>query len=633
MWADGGFPGVQDSLDQADPNLGTTVANGARADRSLSGVSNFQPLPSKRNVGEVFSQRSAAPRLEMRVARYVLGVTLGALVIAAPLSFVGSEVRAAQVMPHASSTTAGTYVPLNPVRITDTRSGSPYPNAGKKLGSTGSLNVQVEGSGGVPLDGVSAAVLNVTVVAPTAESYFAVFPEGTTRPAISNLHFTTNAISANLVTVPLGNQGGVTIFNAVGSANVLVDVEGYYTTSPGSTGLYDPLVPYRILGNLEAGATVGPGTSTPVRVAGIGGVPDQVSAIVANVTVADSTGSGYLTLFAAPDLGSPSPPPVSDVNFTTGQIVSNRVIVPVGANGAIEVYNPTGSAQVDVDLDGYYTRSAGQLGSAFTPLGPTRFTDTLVGVNGTPISSGSSQSFNFLSDGIPAKAVALASNVTIAAGGADGHVTIYSATDSTPPPESDLTFTEGGISQTFVQAPLNESSTEIFSSSADDVNVLVDAVGYFAPPPPSVAVVAGPSTLAADGFSRSALTVTVGNGSGVAFNDPVTLAWTPSVAGSCGIASATGNTNAQGQVTSTYTASTTPGLCTITATEANGGTTGSITITQTGQSQAAPPQAGAVRVTCAVVNGPASTSSAHPTVVVCCAAGPLARKCTAARRR
>jgi hypothetical protein len=62
------------------------------------------------------------------------------------------------------------------------------------------------------------------------------------------------------------------------------------------------------------------------------------------------------------------------------------------------------------------------------------------------------------------------------------------------------------------------------------------------------------------------------------------LTTTPSVAGSCGIATATGSTNAFGQVTSTYTASTTPGTCIITATEANGGTTGSATITQSASS-------------------------------------------------
>ena len=137
------------------------------------------------------------------------------------------------------------------------------------------------------------------------------------------------------------------------------------------------------------------------------------------------------------------------------------------------------------------------------------------------------------------------------------------------------------IVQNFALAPLNGAAVEMFNSSADPVNIVIDAFGYFSPPPPAVDVVASPTSLPANGSSTSALTVTVTTGSGVAFDDPVSLTTTPSVAGSCGIATATGSTNASGQVTSTYTASTTPGTCTITATEANGGTTGSAVITQT----------------------------------------------------
>ena len=67
------------------------------------------------------------------------------------------------------------------------------------------------------------------------------------------------------------------------------------------------------------------------------------------------------------------------MNFITGQVIANRVIIPVGSNGQIEVYNSSGSVKVDVDLDGYYTGSSGELGSAYTPMNPVRVTDTRVG--------------------------------------------------------------------------------------------------------------------------------------------------------------------------------------------------------------------------------------------------------------
>ncbi len=155
----------------------------------------------------------------------------------------------------------------------------------------------------MPSSGVSAAVLNVTVVGPTTASYLTVFPEGTTRPVVVNLNFNANETLANLVTVPLGNGGGVTIFNQAGSTDVVVDLEGYYTTSPQSVGLYDPVDPFRALGSLAAGVTVGAGEATPVSVAGVGGVPKDASAIVANVTVAGSTAPGFLTVFPAHGFG------------------------------------------------------------------------------------------------------------------------------------------------------------------------------------------------------------------------------------------------------------------------------------------------------------------------------------------
>ena len=170
--------------------------------------------------------------------------------------------------------------------------------------------------------------------------------------------------------------------------------------------------------------------------------------------------------------------------------------------------------------------------------------------------------------------------MTVVAGSAAGYLTVYPTTDVSPPAASDVNFTANSIAQSFTLAPLNGAATDLFNSSAVPVNIVIDAFGFFAPPPPATTVTANPTSLAADGVSTSAITVTVTTGSGVAFNDPVTLTTTPSAPGSCGTASAPGSTNASGQVTSTYTASTTVGTCTITATEANGGTSGTVVITQ-----------------------------------------------------
>jgi len=76
----------------------------------------------------------------------------------------------------------------------------------------------------------------------------------------------------------------------------------------------------------------------------------------------------------------------------------------------------------------------------------------------------------------------------------------------------------------------------------------------------------------ANGANTSTITATVG-GTNVA-GDPVMFILTPGVPGACGtISPSTGTTNGGGVLTATYTVSTTPGTCNITAKEANGGIT------------------------------------------------------------
>lgn len=498
------------------------------------------------------------------------------------VSAVGARGGGAEVTDHAATAIAGTYDALPPTRIADTRAGAGYQNSGRTLGPGGTINVKVSGIDGVPATGVGAVVLNVTAVNPTAPSFITVFAEGATQPIVASLSFTTGETVSNLVTVPVGSQGGVAIYNHTGNTDVVVDLEGYYTTSPHATGLYNPVNPTRVFGTLQVGGNISSGVSKSITVTGGStGIPTGASAIVANVTAAGSTGSSFLTVYPAPSSGTPTPPTAANVNFTAGEVIGNRVTVPVGANGQIEVYNNTGSVDVDVDLNGYYTGLPGELGSAFTPLSPSRFTDTRVATNGSVLEADNTETFTFTSEGIPSIATALAGNATVLSGAASGFLTIYPVNESTPPSVGDVAINSNAVAQNFALAPLNGGSVKMFNSSASPVNIVIDAFGYFAPPPPAVHVSASSTSVPANGMSTSSLTVSVTTGSGVAFDDPVSLTTTPSVSGSCGIASATGSTNASGQVTSTYTASTTAGTCTITATEANGGTSGSVVITQT----------------------------------------------------
>src|SRR2546426_2079332 len=192
----------------------------------------------------------------------------------------------------------GSFVPLNPSRILDTRT-----SIGGHLGSLGptqSLTLQVTGRGGVPAQGVRAVVMNVTVTDTTRDSYLTVYPSGVTRPVASNLNWRAGVTVPNLVEVGLSADGKASFYNAAGNVNVLADVAGWVASEEESTGpygLFNPLQPARLLdtrtsngghlGQVRAGETVN------LQVTGRGGVLQGVAAGVAHAKVSRPGASRY----------------------------------------------------------------------------------------------------------------------------------------------------------------------------------------------------------------------------------------------------------------------------------------------------------------------------------------------------
>ncbi len=434
----------------------------------------------------------------------VLGMLIGPIAIAA----------SAATTPHATTPVMGSYVSVTPFRITDTRSNSGQPNAGKFLAANSTLNVQVTTVGTAPVPaGTAAVVLNVTAVDPTASGFLTVFPEGITMPVVSNLNFPPGLTVANLVTVPLSSSGMVSIYNHAGSTNVVVDVEGYYTSAPlaNDSGLYNSLSPVRVLGTLASGTAIGPNTSTPVTVTGTAtGVPANATAVVVNTTAAHGTATSFLTVYPA----GVTRPTASNVDFMADHVVGNRVTVGVGTYGRIEIYNHTGTVKVDVDVDGYYTGSGGT-GSAFVPITPVRITDTRVPNNGTPIPANTSEEFNLstTASGIPTAALAVAGNFAVVAGDAPGYLTVYPKSDTTVPVASDVNWAANqfpAVANFTVADTAGTGSVKVYNSHGATINVVIDAFGYFVRQlPTSTTVSESPTSVTYGHESASVFYVTV----------------------------------------------------------------------------------------------------------------------------
>lgn len=127
-----------------------------------------------------------------------------------------------------SSAAPSSFVAVTPFRVFDTRP-SPY-NVGGWVGPLtggGSHTFAIAGEGSVPDDAI-AVVMNVTAVGATAASHVTIYPAGDPLPVASNINLRESITTANLVTVALGTNGEVTVFNFAGNVHVLADVAGYY---------------------------------------------------------------------------------------------------------------------------------------------------------------------------------------------------------------------------------------------------------------------------------------------------------------------------------------------------------------------------------------------------------------------
>jgi subtilisin family serine protease len=257
------------------------------------------------------------------------------------------------------------YTGVDPQRLLDTRSCSGCDTIDGLYEAEGALVAQqtfflpVVGRGTIPLTGVGAVALNVTVASPTASNYLTVYPSGAPQPTASNLNFTAGQTIANMVIAKVGNDGKIAIFNNAGSTQVLVDVVGWFP----SVSEYTGIVPQRFMdtrscigcdtidGQNEGLGPLTPAQAYPLQITGRGSIPSSgVGSVALNVTVVGSTASNYLTVYP---FGA-AQPTASNLNFVGGQTIANMVIVKLGAGGKITLFNRDGITPVLVDVVGWF---------------------------------------------------------------------------------------------------------------------------------------------------------------------------------------------------------------------------------------------------------------------------------------
>ena len=254
---------------------------------------------------------------------------------------------------------------------------------------------------------------------------------------------------------------------------------------------FESLTPARLLDTRANSATIdgqfagvgalGPGTTLDLTALGRGNVPALgVGAVAVNVTAVAPSGNGFLTVWPTGALR----PNASNLNFVAGDVVPNMVVVRVGANGRISIYNEAGSTDLLVDVVGWFADNAG-----LQPLVPARLLDTRsggatidgLGAGGGALGPDATTDVLVVNRGgvPPTGAATVVLNITVTAPTSNGFVTAWPSTAGRPN-ASNLNFVPDQTVANMVISKLGPDGRVNLYNSSGATQIIVDVMGWFA---------------------------------------------------------------------------------------------------------------------------------------------------------
>ena len=377
------------------------------------------------------------------------------------------------------------FVPVTPCRLVDTRL-----NGGPIWGKTSrDFIVPDQGGCNIPAN-ATAYSLNVTVVPHGYLEFLAVFPTGNGQPVVSTLNSHDGRVKANAAIVPAGDQDSVSVY-VYNTADVVLDIDGYFVTPSASTLQFYPLPPCRVV-DTRPGNGFSPGLGPPFLSAQtkrnfavmnspcFTGIPNTAQAYSLNFTVLPPAGTKqplkYLTVWPT---GSPQPL-VSTLNNPTATVVANAAIVPAGQNGDIDVF-ASDDTDLVIDVNGYFAMppQGGKPGLSLYSVYPCRLVDTR-----PPSGNGSfngERSVDVLNSACSpsSKAQSYVFSATVVPPGSMSYLTFW-PDGSTMPTVSTLNAVDGEVTSNLAIVPAgNHGKVDVFANAP--TNLLLDIAGYFAP--------------------------------------------------------------------------------------------------------------------------------------------------------
>ena len=234
-----------------------------------------------------------------------------------------------------SAVASGRFVGIDPQRVVDTRSS----------GERGGGEIRVPLPSNIPAD-ASALVANITAVGAASSGFVSAYPAGGVRSETSVVNTDEhNDTRANLVFISVSADGFVVVRSM--ETDVLVDVVGWFTgpsAVPSTDGLFVPEAPRRAWDSRQTFDPIHRGGAVEKRLLDV-----PAAAVVANVTVVDPTGWGFVSVFAA----GTSVPNVSSLNYRWRQPVAAVSVSRVSDRGV--AISSFAGVHVLVDVAGWFT--------------------------------------------------------------------------------------------------------------------------------------------------------------------------------------------------------------------------------------------------------------------------------------
>ncbi|MBC9730084.1 protease pro-enzyme activation domain-containing protein [Streptomyces sp. TRM68367] len=218
------------------------------------------------------------------------------------------------------------------------------------------------------------------------------------------------------------------------------------------------------------------GGTAPVKVEGVAGIPSSgVTAVVLNLTVTGTTGTGYLTAWA----DGTAKPSTSSLNWHgAGQTIAASATVKVAGDGVVDL-STSSATHVIADVQGYYT--SGTSGARYSALTPARLLDTrhAIGISTTSKISNRAISLKVRGrGGVPSGATSVVLNLTATQTVGGGYLEAYPE-GATRPTASNVNWSATGTTiPNLAVVPIgSDGNISIFVRSTS--HVIADVSGYF----------------------------------------------------------------------------------------------------------------------------------------------------------